>query len=358
MSANTATAKVADNMHFKELLQSYHYDIPPELVATTPAHPRDSARLMVYERTGGRVSHTHFHDILTYLPPRSVLVCNNTKVIPARLYGVLPRGKRVELFVTSFVSGGPSGTILSNRNCDPGDVIQIDTDVHIRILRKEGKESTVTLESVHSWNEILERYGTTPIPPYLSHTPLSEAELRTEYQTVFAEHDGSVAAPTASLHFTDTLLGQIRDAGHDIVFVTLHVNLGTFAPLTEEAVASGRLHQETFYIPQDTITVLQNAKQTNRHIIPVGTTALRTIESAFTHEGVCAHSQGVTDLFIQEGYSFKMSSGLITNFHVPESSLMMLVAALVGREKLLALYQSAIAEKYRFFSFGDGMLIL
>ncbi len=341
----------------EQLLSQYDYELPPELVATVPAHPRDSARMLVYNRMTETVQHEVFRSIGKHLPPGTVLVCNDTKVIPARLRARLPNGRDVEVFVTRL-TGGSDAQILSNRLVDVGDSLMFTNGAFAQVIAKEGKESRATLDGGHTWTELLSELGTTPIPPYLKHTSLTESELRDEYQTVFAKHEGSVAAPTASLHFTDELLSHLKEQGITIVFVTLHVNLGTFAPLSAEALASGLLHTEYFVVPEETQKILTEAKREGRVIIPVGTTAFRTIESAFDAEGVCHTRSGETQLFVREGYTPTMASGLITNFHVPQSSLMMLVAALVGREKLLELYKKAIAERYRFFSFGDGMLIL
>jgi S-adenosylmethionine:tRNA ribosyltransferase-isomerase len=342
----------------QKLLAQYDYSVPPELVATTPAHPRDSARLLVYHRTHNTIEHVSFRDIGRYLPAGSVLVCNDTRVIPARLHATHENGRVVEIFITQIGADGHIAHALANRHLDVGDTVRFASGAAARITLKEGKECTIIIDESQTWRALLEASGTTPIPPYLKHTTLSEEELRVEYQTVFAKYDGSVAAPTASLHFTEQLLGELAASGIQIAYVTLHVNLGTFAPLSEEALSSGKLHKETFYIPEASQKMLSAARSEGRPIIPVGTTALRTIESAFTEEGVCHTSSGTTQLFIQEGYTFKMTSGLITNFHVPQSSLMMLVAALVGREKLLELYEKAVAARYRLFSFGDAMLIL
>lgn len=343
---------------FQKLLAQYDYTVPPELVATVPAHPRDSARLMVCNRAQHTTTHAHFRDIGTYLPKGAVLVCNDTKVIPARLHATHTNGRVVEIFITHIGADGKIARALSSRHLDVGDSVCFEHGAVAHITEKEGKECTIIIDESHTWRALLEESGTTPIPPYLKHTTLTEEELRVEYQTVFAKHDGSVAAPTASLHFTEDLLRALTAAGIEIAYVTLHVNLGTFAPLTEEALNSGTLHKETFYIPDTSQKILSAARSEGRPIIPVGTTALRTIESAFTADGVCHATSGTTQLFIREGYTFKMASGLITNFHVPQSSLMMLVAALVGREQLLALYEKAVAERYRLFSFGDAMLIL
>jgi S-adenosylmethionine:tRNA ribosyltransferase-isomerase len=343
---------------FDALLSSYDYTVPGELIATEPVHPRDSAKMLVYSHTLHSTTDDTFAHLDAYMTPGTVLVCNDTKVIPARLHGKTQSGREVEVFVTKINYGSKEGYVLSNRHSDAGDVISIASDVSIRIISKEGKESAVVLESELSWHAVLDHYGSTPIPPYLSHTRLTEQELREEYQTIFARAEGSVAAPTASLHLTNDVLDRLRARGVEIVFVTLHVNLGTFAPLSREAVEAGRLHTEYYEVPLETQKAITQACITGRPVIPVGTTALRTIESAFDRSGACVAPSGETSLFIREGYTFNVARGLITNFHVPKSSLMMLVAALVGREQLLSLYAYAIEHRYRFFSFGDGMLIL
>ncbi len=343
---------------FQELLAQYDYAVPPELIAATPAHPRDSARLLVYHRASGAVAHQHFRDIGKYLKAGTVLVCNDTRVIPARLHATHSNGRIVEIFITHIGADGKIARALASRHLDVGDSVRFEHGAVAHLTEKEGKECTIIIDESHTWRALLEESGTTPIPPYLKHTTLTEEELRVEYQTVFAKHDGSVAAPTASLHFTEELLQTLAEAGVQIAYVTLHVNLGTFAPLSEAALISGKLHTETFHIPAVSAEILSTARREGRPIIPVGTTALRTIESAFTADGVCQTPSGSTQLFIREGYEFKMASGLITNFHVPQSSLMMLVAALVGRDKLLELYEKAVAERYRLFSFGDAMLLL
>lgn len=343
-----------------DVLDAYQYDVPDELVARVPASPRDSARMLVYRKKDGSIIDTTFEHLAEFLPPKTVLIFNDTKVIPARMYAKREDGEDIEIFVTS-IGQDTHARILSNRNMREGDLLTIADETKIHVVHKEGKETSVALQSEHSWSDVLARYGETPIPPYLRDTPLTEAQLRTEYQTIFAHHEGSVAAPTASLHFTDSLMRKIEMAGIAHTFVTLHVNLGTFAPVGREALDTNTLHKEWFRIPRESAEVIQNAMREGVTIIPVGTTALRALESAAAYiqgNPELDDYVGTTQLFIRPPYSFKIAHGLITNFHVPKSSLMMLVASMIGREKLLELYAHALHEQYRFFSFGDGMLIL
>lgn len=341
---------------FADLLSQYDYELPPASIALEPAHPRESAKLYVYDRATQKITYSTFASLADFLPKNSVLVFNDTKVIPARLFVTMSDGDRVELFITSF-SGSPVARALSNRKCSVGDVLTVVHGVTAMVRSKDGKECTVELHG-GTWRDVLMTYGTTPIPPYLKNTTLSEDVLRTEYQTVFAKYEGSVAAPTASLHFSEALLQDLERAGFESTFVTLHVNLGTFAPLTEAHVESGLLHEEYFTVPHETQEKIARAKHEGRPIVPVGTTAMRTLESAFDEHGNCVTQHGSTRLFIQPGYVSKVASGLITNFHVPKSSLMMLVAALTGREQLLRMYGDAQQHGFRFYSFGDGMLII
>jgi S-adenosylmethionine:tRNA ribosyltransferase-isomerase len=345
-------------MDLPAILAGYDYPFSPKSVALVPAQPRDSAKLYIYNKSTQLSRYATFRNLSEYLPKNALLVFNDTKVIPARLFARTHEGEKVELFITGFSEGSQEARVLSNRKCAEGDVLTIEDGSTVIVLAKEGKESRVALSENTSWNDVLQRYGTTPIPPYLHETPLSEKELRKEYQTVFAKYDGSVAAPTASLHFTERVLDSLAAAGIERAFVTLHVNLGTFAPLTAEHIETGKLHQEWFRVPDETVEKIERAFREGRPIIPVGTTSLRTIESAFSANGVCEQQVGTTRLFIQPGYHFKLATGLITNFHVPRSSLMMLVAAFIGRDELLRLYADAQERDFSFFSFGDGMLLL
>lgn len=353
---------------FEELLAQYDYAFPPEAVAQKPAEPRDSARLLVYSRETGEVRKDIYRNIVEYLPARSVLVLNATKVVPARLEVMKPTGGRARVLCVGVRD--QEVMVMSDRKLEVGSVVKVvmgdgvakqenGLEIAFDVIGQEEKYYVLRPQfSIEQLDAVLEKYGTTPLPPYITEHGMSESSLRERYQTVFAANAGSVAAPTASLHFTPELLDAIRAAGHDIYYVTLHVGLGTFAPLTEQHVVEGKLHSERYSISQETADAITAAKREGRTIIAVGTTVTRTLESATDEMGVVHANDSATQLFIREGYVFRCVSGLITNFHVPKSSLMMLVGTFVGREKVLALYREAIDDGYRLFSFGDGMLLL
>jgi len=331
------------------LLAQYDYPLTEEMIALEPASPRDSSKLLIYSRMDGDIQTDSFRNIAKYLPKDTLLVFNDTKVIPARIPARIATGGRIELLCTSF--SGKVITALCERYLPDNSMITFTGKITGTILNKEGSVYSIRLDGTEDIRPLMLRMGTTPLPPYLKNSPLTESERRKKYQTVFAKHAGSIAAPTASLHFTERVFKSLESAGIETAHVTLHVNIGTFMPLTEEALLKKELHEEHFDISSETMEKLQKAKGAGRPIIAVGTTALRAVESAF------AGNNGTTRLFIQEGYEFKAVTGLITNFHVPRSSLMMLVAALIGREKLLELYALAAQKGFRFFSFGDAMLI-
>jgi S-adenosylmethionine:tRNA ribosyltransferase-isomerase len=342
-------------MVMSAILDGYDYAYPPELIAQEPAKPRDTARLLVYDRATGRTRYDTFRNLAQHLPPRSVIVLNKTKVIPARVWARKPTGGKVQLFYLRH--DRQFWYVLSDHVLADGASVQVGKDT-FEVVEKRGSIYAVRPSFTLSRSlAFLSKHGTTPIPPYIKHSPLSERRLRSEYQSVFAKSRGSVAAPTASLHFTPGLLKKLKAAGHTIRYVTLHVGLGTFAPLTPEQLTNGKLHAEHYTIPAATVTAINAAKRSGRPIVAVGTTVARALESAADGSGTIVRRAGETTLFIREGYHFKIIDALITNFHVPRSSLMMLVAALVGRAKLLELYAKAITEKFRLFSFGDGMLI-
>ncbi|MFH1046682.1 MAG: tRNA preQ1(34) S-adenosylmethionine ribosyltransferase-isomerase QueA [Patescibacteria group bacterium] len=343
--------------NFAELLSQYDYDYPADAVALVPAEPRDAARLLVYDATTDQSTSARYADICDYLPPQSCLIFNETKVIPARVEATKSTGGRVRLLYIKTV-GPASFEALADRKMEPSSLV-LAHGKEIRIDSLIDGKYSMTLTDSTSPLDFFLAHGQMPLPPYLKSTPLQEQTLRERYQTVFAKHTGSVAAPTASLHFTPELLDKIRSAGHEIHFVTLHVNIGTFLPLRAEQVQANRLHQEEYLIPAETSAAIRRAKDAGRPVIAVGTTVVRTLESSDLLT-VDAQSDitGQTTLFIRPGYEFSVIDGLITNFHVPQSSLLMLVAALIGREKLFELYAQAIADGFRIFSFGDGMLLL
>lgn len=342
---------------FERILAQYDYEFPRELIAQAPASPRDSAKLLVYEKGSGETHIDTFLNLPTYLPPQSVVVLNDTKVIPARLTLKKETGGRVAILYLGIEQGNMR--ILADRHLTVGARLTLSPRIFFTVHAEHGKHYLLTPSFPRSRIfSVLEKYGKTPLPPYIKHTPLSERKLRTEYQTIFAGQKGSIAAPTASLHFSRRLLKKLERLGHTVVYVTLHVNLGTFAPLTEEQVCTEKLHEEYFEINKKAAAQLNKAKKEGRPIIAVGTTTVRTLESSVGTQGIMATYSGTTDLFIQEGYRFKFVDGIITNFHVPKSSLLMLVAAFIGRAKILALYKAAIQKKFTLFSFGDGMAIL
>ncbi len=335
----------------------YAYVYPPELIATEPAQPREAARLLVHTRNTARTTVSTFAEIGAFLPSGAVLVFNETKVIPARLYAQRATGGRVELLYVGLRGAGVH--VLANRRLKPNEVLTIPGE-HVQFLVQDtvAKGYVLSLNiPVSELEPLLLRIGNTPIPPYIKHTTLTEQRLREEYQSVLAKHSGSSAAPTASLHFSEGLLTELAAAGVAIEKVTLHVGLGTFAPLTEKQLASGTLHAEHYAIDSEVADRLRAYKQAGRPIIAVGTTVVRTLESAAAG-GALTVLSGDTQLFIYPPYQFQFVDGLITNFHVPESSLLMLVAAFVGKERLFQLYERALQERFRLFSFGDGMLLL
>ena len=344
------------NTKFIQLLRNYNYTLPRERIALAPASPRDSARLLIYNKGKKEIDDDRFTRLARYLPPRSVLVLNQTKVIPARFLVTKPTGGKAKLLYVEM--SGNEIKVLSEKKLSVGTKLAASTRYAFLVERHRG--SSYFLKPLFPLKKLapfLNRYGITPIPFYLRHTPLTESALRQKYQTVFARVPGSIAAPTASLHFTPRLIKKLKALGHTVKYITLHVSLGTFAPLTGEQTRKGALHQEWYSIGRHTADFLNRAKHEKRPIIAVGTTAVRALETASNKHGKLAKCHGATGLFIRKGYRFKFIGGMITNFHVPRSSLLMLVAAFVGRKKLFSLYRRAIRRRYAFFSFGDGMLL-
>lgn len=343
-------------MNADAFLARYDYALPKRRIANTPASPRDSAQLLVYNRATKKTSYDTFLNLPSHLPKNAVLVFNDTRVIPAKLTLKKETGGAVDaLFL------GTEGTMIKamvNRKLAPGARLLLAPRLSFSVARQDGKYYFLTPSfPIARLSRVLETHGAAPLPPYIKHSPLSKKELKEKYQTVFAARAGSVAAPTAGLHFTKRLMRKLERNGIERAFVTLHVGLGTFSPVNEEHLRSGALHEEHYAIDKKTARFLERAKKGGRPIIAVGTTAARALESAAAKNGALARLQGTTDIFIKEGYDFKFVDGLITNFHVPKSSLLMLVAALCDRETILALYKKALRKKFRFFSFGDGMLI-
>ncbi len=341
---------------FKQTLKDFDYSFPSELIAQNPAHPRDSAKLLVYDRAEKTITHDTYKNLWKYLPKNGVLVLNQTKVLPARLEVTKPTGGKARLLYIKH--DAKHLYVLSDRKLEANTELIIDKQNSFQVVKKADQFYMLKPSfPISKINSVLQKSGITPLPPYIKHSKLKGAKLLKEYNTVFAKKLGSVAAPTASLHFTQNLLKKIQAKGIKVQYVTLHVNLGTFAPLTEDQYKSGRLHKECFEIPAATARALNKAKQEGKPIIAVGTTVVRTLESAAGSNSQISKLYGETNLFITEKTKLKFVDQLITNFHVPKSSLLMLVSAFVGRKQLLALYKLAIKLKYRLFSFGDGMYI-
>lgn len=335
----------------------FYYDLPQELIAQDPLEDRASSRLMVLDKETGERTHTDFHHIVDYLRPGDCLVINDTKVIPARLIGQREEtGGKVEVLLLKRHEDNVWETLVKpGRKARPG----------MKIIFGDGLLTATVLEVIEEGNrlirfeyegifeEILDRLGQMPLPPYITH----QLKDKNRYQTVYAKYEGSAAAPTAGLHFTPELLQQIQDMGVSIARVTLHVGLGTFRPVKVEDVTKHVMHTEEIHVTEEAAERINATKAAGGRVICVGTTSCRTIESAADEHGIVHAMQGDTGIFIYPGYSFKVLDGLITNFHLPESTLLMLVSALAGKDHIMAAYEEAVREKYRFFSFGDAMFI-
>jgi S-adenosylmethionine:tRNA ribosyltransferase-isomerase len=335
----------------------FWYDLPEELIAQTPLQQRDSSRLCVLDRNSGQVSHRHFYDILDYLQPGDCLVMNDSRVLPARLLGHRPTGGAVELLLLKDL-GNKQWECLAK----PGRKLQKGQEVtfgngeltaQITGVKDDGNR-IVTFNYDGIFLEVLERLGKMPLPPYIK----AELQDQERYQTVYSREVGSAAAPTAGLHFTKELLEKIRDKSVNTAFVTLHVGLGTFRPVKAEDILDHHMHSELCMLSAETAALLNKTKADGGRVICVGTTSCRTLESLVNDDGTFEEKSRWTEIFIYPGYTFKAMDGLITNFHLPESTLVMLVSAFAGREHVLNAYEEAVKERYRFFSFGDAMCIL
>ena len=337
-------------------VSDFDYELPEELIAQTPIEKRDESRLMVLDREKQTIEHRKFKNIIEYLKPGDVLVRNNTKVIPARIYGKKETGANVEFLLLHNIEGDIWECIVR-----PGNKLHIGTKVifgdgllKAEILEiMEGGTRKVKFYYDGIFNEILDKIGLMPLPPYI-HEELKEKD---RYQTVYAKYEGSAAAPTAGLHFTEELFEDLRKKGVEIANVTLHVGIGTFRPVKEETVEEHKMHTEHFYIKKEDVEKINNAKKEGRRVIAVGTTSCRVLESIADENGFVKETEEDTGIFIYPGYKFKCIDGLITNFHLPQSTLLMLVSALAGKDYIMRAYKEAVKEKYRFFSFGDAMVI-
>lgn len=338
-------------------VKDFYYELPQELIAQDPLEDRSSSRLLVLNKENGEMEHTDFKHIIDYLNPEDCLVLNNTKVIPARLFGekegtqakvelLLLKRKENDVWETLVKPGKkakPGTKIIFGQGLLKGEILEVVEDGN-RLIQ-------FSYEGI--FEEILDQLGQMPLPPYITH----QLKDKNRYQTVYAKHEGSAAAPTAGLHFTPELLAQIKEKGIRIAEVTLHVGLGTFRPVKVENVQEHHMHSEFYMISKEAAGIINETKKKGGRVICVGTTSCRTIESAADADGSLRECSGWTDIFIYPGYEFKVLDALITNFHLPESTLVMLVSALAGREHIMNAYETAVKEKYRFFSFGDAMLI-
>lgn len=338
-------------------VKDYDYDLPEELIAQDPLEDRSSSRLMVLDRQTGDVEHRHFTDILEYLHPGDCLVINNTKVIPARLFGVKEDTQaKIEVLLLKRKENDIWETLVKpGKKAKPGTKLVFGDGLLTAEVVDVVEEGNRLIHFHYDgiFEEILDQLGQMPLPPYITH----QLKDKNRYQTVYAKYDGSAAAPTAGLHFTKELLQKVKDMGVDIAEVTLHVGLGTFRPVKVENVLDHHMHSEFYMVSQEAADKINRAKESGHRVIAVGTTSTRTLEAAADENGRLHETSGWTEIFIYPGYQFKVIDALITNFHLPQSTLVMLVSALAGREHVLHAYEIAVKERYRFFSFGDAMLI-
>ena len=336
------------------LVTDFDYELPQELIAQHPMEPRDHSRLLVVDKHTGEIQHKHFYDLVDYLRPGDVLVFNDTRVIPARLHGTKDTGAHVEVFLLTRRDATDWGVLVRpGKKLQVGARINFSDELSCEVIEHTdfgGRVVRFKYEGI--FEEILDRLGETPLPPYIT-APLEDKE---RYQTVYNRERGSAAAPTAGLHFTKELLAKIKELGCEEVFVTLHVGLGTFRPVSEANIEDHKMHKEFYTVSQEAADAINKAKAEGRRIIAVGTTAVRTLESAGA-DGTLRAGGNWTNIFIYPGYKFRFVDELVTNFHLPQSTLLMLVSTLATRDIMLATYKKAVEERYRFFSFGDAMFI-
>ncbi|MGD0033713.1 MULTISPECIES: tRNA preQ1(34) S-adenosylmethionine ribosyltransferase-isomerase QueA [Paenibacillus] len=336
----------------------YDFELPEQLIAQTPLLDRTASRLLTLNKENGEVNHRSFPDIINFLEPGDTLVLNDTRVLPARLFGTKEdTGAKAEVLLLKNVEGDRwEALVKPGKRLKAGSVIVFGDELKA-VIDEEGEMGarTLTFSYTGIFQEILDRLGEMPLPPYIKET----LDDRERYQTVYAKHEGSAAAPTAGLHFTDELLDQIRAKGVNVTFITLHVGLGTFRPMSVDVVEDHEMHEEYYSMSQETADLINETKKRGNRVFAVGTTSCRTLETVGSkfEDGELQESSGWTKIFIYPGYTFKVIDGMLTNFHLPKSTLVMLVSALAGREHIMHAYEQAIQEKYRFFSFGDAMLI-
>ena len=338
------------------LLSDFDYNLPEELIAQTPCQQRDHSRLMVLNRKDKSISHKHFYDLKQYLKKGDTLVFNDTKVIPARLIGHRAKtGGKVEVFLLRRTEGNRWETLVRpGKKAQIGNIIEFSDELSCEVIdHTDFGGRIVEFKFDGIFEEILDRLGETPLPPYI-HEKLAD---KNRYQTVYARENGSAAAPTAGLHFTKELLEEIKAMGVNLAFVTLHVGLGTFRPVNVDNIEDHVMHKEFYHIEKEAADIINNTKKNGGRVIAVGTTSIRTLESAAKEDGIIEPIADETGIFIYPGYKFKIVDAIVTNFHLPKSTLIMLISAFAGREYVLSAYEEAVREKYRFFSFGDAMFI-
>jgi S-adenosylmethionine:tRNA ribosyltransferase-isomerase len=339
------------------LLSDFDYDLPEELIAQTPCEPRNASRLMVLDKEAQTIQHQHFYELKDFLVPGDTLIFNDTRVMPARLIGHREKtGGKVEVFLLRRIDGDMWETLVKpGKKAQENNIISFGDELTCEIMSHTdfgGRVVKFTYNGI--FEEILDRLGETPLPPYI-HEKLADKE---RYQTVYSKEEGSAAAPTAGLHFTKEMLQELKDKGINLGFITLHVGLGTFRPVNVEKIEEHVMHKEYYCISDETAKLIRDTKASGNRVIAVGTTSIRTLESAADKKDHIEGKSGWTDIFIYPGYEFKIVDAIITNFHLPKSTLIMLISAFSGREFVLKAYKKAVEEKYRFFSFGDAMLLL
>lgn len=344
-------------------ISEFDYELPEELIAQMPADKRENSKMLVLDKEKQTIEHKHFFDITDYLDENCLLVLNNTKVLPARLYGTKDTGAKIEVFLLEAKQDKQwSCLIKPSKRIKTGTIITICEELHVKTLEKLEDAGEWLVELIYDGNlfEILHKVGNIPLPPYIERK-LQSDELKqfdmNRYQTVYAKDEGSVAAPTAGLHFTEDILESLKNKGVDIAYVTLNVGLGTFRPVKCENILEHKMHSETFEITEEAAIKITEAKKQGKKIVAVGTTTVRTLETAYQKFGCIKACHDHSELFIYPPYEFKVIDELITNFHLPKSTLLMLVSALAGKEFIFKAYQEAIENKYRFFSYGDCMFI-
>lgn len=345
------------------LLSEFDYELPEDLIAQLPADKRENSRMLVLNRGKHSISHKHFYDIVDLIEPNSLLVLNNTKVLPARLYGTKETGAKIEIFLLKQKENDSWEVLIKpSKRVKSGTIVKVSDELSVEVLERLEDDGEWLVKLIYNGNllDVLHRNGNIPLPPYIERKLQSEDIKKLDferYQTVYAKDEGSVAAPTAGLHFTEEILQKLKDKGVEIAYVTLNVGLGTFRPVKCENVLEHKMHSETFEITQEAADAINSAKMCGKKIIAVGTTTVRTLETAYQKYGEIKACHDHSELFIYPPYDFKVIDNLITNFHLPKSTLLMLVSALAGKDFIFEAYKEAIENRYRFFSYGDCMYI-